>query len=357
MRSELRHRSGFALAVAILGLALALPAWVQADEPKKDKPAPPAAKKDEPEVKLPAVFAKSAPEGPADLKAMQKQVKEIFKKVMPATVCVQVGSGSGSGVIISEDGYVLTAGHVSGDPKRNCTIIFPDGKKVKGKTLGYNEGIDSGLVKITEKGKWPHVPMGDSSKLKVGQWCITLGHPGGFRSGRTPVLRLGRVMHTNKNLIRTDCALVGGDSGGPLFDLAGRVIGIHSRISWDITANIHVPVNTYKETWDDLVAGKKWGGLFDFASRTPPQAILGVSFDRESKELKIAEITKDGPADKAGLKVGDLVLGIDGNKLKEHADLVAFLYKKKPGDEVKIEIDRDGDMETIDLKLGKRPNP
>jgi serine protease Do len=339
-----------ASAIAVLLFALSIPAWAADEKPEKD--APPIPKVERVDGKIPAVFAKSAPEGVDDLKAMQKHVKKMLAKVVPATVGLVVGGGSGSGVIISEDGYILTAGHVSGTPDRNCTVILSDGKKLKGKTLGYNKGIDSGLVKITDKGKYPFVGLGESGKLQTGQWCLTLGHPGGFRPGRPPVLRLGRILASNKNLIRTDCALVGGDSGGPLFDLAGRVIGIHSRISNDITANIHVPVDTYRETWDRLVASEEWGG-----GPRRAQAILGVGFSRDGTDLKILELTKGGPAAKAGFEEGDVITAIDGMKVKVRTDLQGYLMKKKPGDEVKVEVEREGEKETITLKLGKRPNP
>ena len=346
--------------VAVLILGLSFPAWGRDEKDKKveksektEKTTPPAPKVESLKDKIPAVFLKPAPEGVEDLKAMQKHVKKMLEKVMPATVGLVVGAGSGSGVIISEDGYILTAGHVSGTPDRNCTVIMPDGKRLKGKTLGYNKGIDSGLVKITDKGKYPFVGLGESGKLQPGQWCLTLGHPGGFRAGRTPVLRLGRVITSNKNLIRTDCALVGGDSGGPLFDIMGRVIGIHSRISTGITENIHVPVDTYRETWDRLVAGEEWGGLLDFGGTRRAQAVLGIKFSKGGTDLEIIELTKDGPAEKAKFEVGDVLTTIDGMNLAARADLKAYLLKKKPGDEVKIEIEREGEKQTITLKLGK----
>src|ERR1700758_5044418 len=102
--------------------------------------------------------------------------------------------------------------------------------------------------------------MGKSTSLTKGQWVVSIGHPGGFRPNRTPVVRLGRVLEANANLIVTDCTLVGGDSGGPLFDLDGKVIGIHSRISSGLAFNFHVPVDTYRTTWDRLVKGDVWGG-------------------------------------------------------------------------------------------------
>src|SRR5262249_60443961 len=95
----------------------------------------------------------------------------------PAVVNVKIGMGQGSGVIVSADGYILTAGHVSGPPNRTVEISLADGRKVKGKTLGVNRSIDSGMIKIISEGKWPHVELGDSGALKKGQWCLAVGHP------------------------------------------------------------------------------------------------------------------------------------------------------------------------------------
>jgi serine protease Do len=207
-----------------------------------------------------AVFEKPALESLAELKILEKQVRTVVEKVLPCTVAIQVGSAMGSGIIVTEDGYVLTAGHVSGKPDRDATVFLPDGKRIKAKTLGADFGADSGLVKITEEGSWPHIDMGKSADLKRGNWCVAVGHPGGFRSGRSPVVRLGRILRTGK-FLQTDCTLVSGDSGGPLFDLEGKVIGIHSNIGMYITMNQCVPVDTFRDSWERLIAGESWGGL------------------------------------------------------------------------------------------------
>lgn len=311
-----------------------------------------------------AILDKKDPDGLADLKAMQDRVKSVLKKVMPATVGVLLGPGAGSGVIVTDDGIVLTAGHVSGKPDQNCTLVFPDGTRVKGKTLGYNKRMDSGMIKITDKvpphiavdGKFPTAPRGDSSKLKRGQWLLAVGHPGGYRNGRTPPVRLGRVLKSEGSLIQTDCALVGGDSGGPLFDLDGNVIGIHSRISWSLNSNIHVPVNAYKDDWERLAKGEEWGGYFDFLSRPANQGYLGVVFDPEAEDLKITEVTKDSPAAKAGLKAGDVIVKIGDTKFEARKDLMEFMRKKKIGDEVTVHLLRDDKPMKFTLKLGKRPS-
>jgi serine protease Do len=306
---------------------------------------------------LPTALDRSAPQSAEDLKAIQDHVKKVIKKVTPAVVGIQIGGSAGSGVIIDEEGHVLTAGHVSGKPGRECTLILPDGKRVKGKTLGQNVGIDSGLIKITDKGKYPFVRMGDSTKVKLSEWVLSIGHPGGFKPTRSTVVRVGRVLKTNKTLIQTDCTLVGGDSGGPLFYMQGRVIGIHSRIGPPITENVHVPVNTYKETWDKLAKGESFGGVFPFFNNPPANtAYLGVVFERGSTDLKIDEVGEDTPAEKAGLKVGDVIVGIDDAKLKNRSDLFEFMSKKKPNDEVTVIVKRGDEEMKIKVKLGKRPS-
>jgi serine protease Do len=285
---------------------------------------------------------------------MQAHVKKVLQKVMPATVGIRMGMSAGSGVIIDAEGHVLTAGHVSGAPNRSCTVILPDGRQLKAKTLGQNTAFDSGMIKIIdkpEKGKtWDYVEMGDSSKLKPGQWCLAIGQPGGFRPGRTPVVRLGRIQMVGRALVQSDCTLVGGDSGGPLFDMDGRVIGIHSRIGPLITANIHVPVNAYRDTWDRLVKGESWSSL-----RPANAGYIGISFAFGSDDLIVTEVSEKSPAAKAGLKVGDVVTAIDGKKVTNRRELAAHMESKKVNDEVTLEVLRDEEHMTFKLKLGKRP--
>jgi len=204
-----------------------------------------------------SVLKKHAPENIADLRAIQEQATSIAQKVVPCTVALHVGMAQASGVIVTPDGFVLTAAHVIGRPGRDVTITFPDGKTAQGKTLGLNPQVDGGLVQITDKGPWPFAPIAPRDEsLKLGDWCLATGHPGGFQAGRTPPVRLGRVIDSERAVLRTDCIITMGDSGGPLFDMQGRVIGIHSRISEETTMNLHVPAATYQEAWEVLKAGE-----------------------------------------------------------------------------------------------------
>jgi serine protease Do len=131
---------------------------------------------------LPAVFAKKAPENVRDLQDIENHTQKLVERVLPATVCVRIGNAYGSGVIIDREGHILTAGHVSGAANREATVILPDGKRLQAKTLGANNDIDSGLIVITDKADFPFLKMARSADLHRGQWCLSLGHPGGLPS-------------------------------------------------------------------------------------------------------------------------------------------------------------------------------
>lgn len=337
---------------SVLTAALAVSTLFAADV--KEVPIPEPA----PLERLPAILENANPRTLDELKEIQEQTRKVLQKVIPATVGLQVGGASGSGVIISEDGYVLTAGHVSGRPDQDVTIILHDGKRVKGKSLGQNKGIDSGMVKITTEGKYPFVLMGQSKDLARGTWVVTTGHPGGYKPGRSPVVRLGRILDATVTVLRSDCTLVGGDSGGPLFDMKGNVIGIHSRIGARITDNMHVPVDTYRDTWDKLVKGESFGGgFFGFGGgRANEGAYLGLMFDPGLDAPKVTEVTKDSPAEKAGVLVDDILTKFDGKVVKSFDELIKQLGTHKPGDVVAVEVLRESKPMTLKITLGKKPS-
>lgn len=295
----------------------------------------------------------TAPESIEELKALQATVKKVVDKTTACTVGVQIGLGAGSGVIVSEDGLVLTAAHVSGDPGKDCTLILPDGTRVKGKTLGTNDKLDSGMIQITDKGpkdgKWPHLTVGKSADLKKGQWLVALGHPGGYKKDRPPVARLGQVQENAKDYLRSSCTLVGGDSGGPLFDLDGNVVGIHSRIGYTLASNIHVPADGFKNEWEKLVKGEQIGRTV-----RPSGAIIGVEFEPDANEPKLKQVYEDGPAESAGLKAGDIITSFDGKDVSTADDIRGILKKKKPGDIVTVVVKRGTRTVEKSITLGKR---
>jgi len=308
-------------------------------------------------ARVEALSTGEAPQSIDDLKALEARLKDLSTKLIASTVNVRVGPAQGSGVIISEDGYVLTAGHVCIEPDRNVTFTLSDGRRVQGKSLGMNTKLDSGLMKITTEGEYPAIEWGDSSKLKPGQWVVALGHPGGLERGRSPVLRLGRVLSTDDSVISTDCTLVGGDSGGPLCDLDGNVIGINSRIGGPLTVNLHVPTNQYRQSWDRLAAGELWG---DDGRGRP---YIGVKGDTDSLEAKIAQVYDGTPAEDAGVKPGDVIIRFDGEKVTDFASLAALVPRRHPGQEVNMVVRRpnaeSGKAAEIELKIvigGRAPS-
>lgn len=277
-----------------------------------------------------AVFEKSAPADAADLLAIQKHVQQLAERVRSATVAVRIGKTHGSGVIVSEDGYVLTAAHVAGDSSRPATLILPDGKQVRGKTLGLMRLADAALIKITEEGPWPHVEMGEIADVEAGDWCLAFGHPRGYRRGRQPVMRLGRVLYSGESLIQTDCTLVGGDSGGPLFDIRGNVIGVHSRISPSISSNYHVPVTHFENNWDKLRVARK----------PAESGFLGVGGRKHDRGCKVTSVVPNTPAETAGIESGDIVASVDGTTVTGFDQMASLIREKKPGDEVTLQIIR-----------------
>lgn len=295
-----------------------------------------------------SVFAKAAPEGLDDLQTMEARVGELVTKLTPSTVAVRVGGAMGSGVVI-EGGYVLTAGHVSGKPGQRATVILHDGKRLAAETLGRNQQMDSGLIKLLDEADIPTVAMGSTDDLKRGDWCLCLGHPGGYQAGRPPVVRLGRVVRIEPTAIRTDCTLVGGDSGGPLFDMQGRVIGIHSRIAASLTANFHVPIDTFVNTFDRLAEG------LDFDGSSRP--VIGVRGEDHERGCRVVELFQDLPAKKAGLREGDVIVRLGKVTVGGLGDLVGAVNNHLPGDEVTIEFLRGNERIIRKVTIAEHPQP
>jgi serine protease Do len=297
------------------------------------------------------ILGGGVPVGLADLRAMQTHVQKLTEQLQKCTVGVTVGNAQGSGVIISKDGYVLTAAHVAGKPNNTVIFSLADGRELTGKTLGLNKSMDAGLMKIEDAGEFPFAEMGTSDALKEGQWCLATGHPGGYQEDRGVVLRLGRVLllpTQETKAITTDCTLVGGDSGGPLFDMDGRVIGINSRIAGQLVANMHVPVGEFKASWERLNKGEAWG---HYPGQEP---VLGVRGEEGATNAKISLVFPKSPAEKADLRVGDIVVKFDGQDIgtfQELRDAVALHF---PNDLVKLQVKRGEELLQIELRLGKK---
>jgi serine protease Do len=295
-----------------------------------------------------------------EMKAMEGKVKALVTKNMPSVVSLigEKSRGAGSGTIVSADGVILTAAHVS-QGNDEMIVVFPDGKSTRCKVLGANYTRDVSLCKIIEPGTYPFVEIGDSDKLELATIVVALGHPGGYDVRRTPPVRIGRI--GTKNLggfLVSDCTLISGDSGGPLFDLEGKLIGVHSSISADLSFNRDAPVSAAKADWNKLLAGEQWGRLNAGPGEFVPnreKAVIGGALDGESTNgVSLLEVYPKSPLDVAGLKKDDVITSAGGQPVKTADDLVARLGKSKPGDKLELGYRRGGDEQKAQVSLISR---
>lgn len=303
------------------------------------------------------LFSGEVPKTIDQLRQMEIRFAEISEKVKAATVNIQMRESQGSGVVVSSDGYILTAAHVIGDPNQTAKITFlhdldENGKPkvvfARAKTLGIDRNIDSGMLKIVEKegeeNDFPYLDIAISAELNEGQWVMAVGHPGGLDEARGMVTRIGRILSSGKRVIRTDCTLVGGDSGGPLIDMNGDLIGIHSRIGSDLVDNLHVPADVYSENWDSLAKALILDG----------KPSLGINVVDDTNVIK--EVTKGRAADNAGLKVGDVISKIESFDITDKASLGKAIKELdlRPNSKIEIVVIREAEEKELELKVGEK---
>ncbi len=295
---------------------------------------------------------KQAPENIRDLKKIQESLQKNLPRSRAATVSIDLGGGSGSGVIVSEKGLVLTAAHVSAGVGKKMTIIMEDGTRYKAVSLGLVASTDAAMVQIEEEGNYPYVELDRGDTPSLGDWVYALGHSGGFEKERGVGVRIGRLVRMAEQTINSDCNLIGGDSGGPLFDMNGRLIGIHSRVGASLEQNMHVPLREFLANWNGMV-NKEFIGEGPFAQRAT--AFMGIGTeDREEGGVVVQEVGEGTPAAGAGIKEGDVILEIGGEKVENKERFSASLKELSPGDKVKLKILRNDEEMEIEVELGEK---
>lgn len=265
----------------------------------------------------------------------------------------------GTGFIISPDGYILTNNHVVNGADE-VMVKLSDGREVKGEIKGSDEKVDLALIKISEKERLPFAELGDSDSLEVGEWVMAIGNPFGLSHTVTAgiISAKGRVIGSGPydDFIQTDASINPGNSGGPLFNAEGRVIGINTAIIAGGGGGIGfaIPITMAKSIVNQLrESGKVTRGYLGVRFQ-PLTADLAKSFGLESdKGALIASVEKDTPAEKAGLKAGDVIVEYDGRQITEGNELPRYVAATPVDKKVRIVIYRDGAKQDILLVVGK----
>jgi serine protease Do len=271
--------------------------------------------------------------------------------------------GQGSGFIISKDGYILTNNHVVGDVDK-ITVVLQDERTFSAKLIGTDPDSEVALIKI-EGDDFPVLPMGDSGKLEIGDWVIAIGNPFGLSETVTVgvVSAKGRNnMHiaAYEDFIQTDAAINPGNSGGPLINLDGQVIGINTAIVSEsggyMGIGFAIPINMARRIQEQLREhGKVSRGYMGlYAQDVDADMAEGLGL-KEAAGVVVATVEKDSPAAKAGVKVQDVILAINGKKVKSYDAFRNEVALLPPGSKARLDVIRDGKPTEVTVKLGERP--
>ncbi|WP_458762267.1 Do family serine endopeptidase [Cupriavidus basilensis] len=274
-------------------------------------------------------------------------------------------SSLGSGVIVSAEGYILTNHHVV-DGADEIEVALTDGRKANAKVVGSDPETDLAVLKITLK-DLPAITLGRIENVKVGDVVLAIGNP--FGVGQTVTMgivsALGRShlgINTFENFIQTDAAINPGNSGGALVDAQGNLLGvntaIYSRSGGSLGIGFAIPVSTAKQVMESIISTGSvtvgWIGV-EPQDMTPE---IAESFGLEAKEgALIAAVVQGGPADKAGVKPGDVLVSVDGQSITDTTALLNAIAQLKPGAEAKMKVVRRGKPTELTVMIGKRPPP
>ncbi len=321
------------------------PAGTVAAEATSTSPAP-TVPETAPPTTVPLVEGRSSDEPVAD----------VAEALLPSIVQIQTPAGIGSGVIYDSNGLILTAAHVV-DGFSNVTVRLSDGDKLPGDVLGTDANNDIAVIRIDRSGL-PAAPLALDEKPRVGQLAIALGSPWGLDSTVTAgvVSAVDRPLEGPRGVIRsmiqTDAPINPGNSGGALADRYGRVIGINVSIFSVAGANagvgFAVPIDRAYEVAQAIIEGRQVEPAF--------LGVRGTDMAIGEGGALITEVMPDSAAERAGIRVGDLVTSLDGQQITGIQDLAAAVRSRQPGDVVTVEVVRDGETLTLEVELGAQPS-
>jgi len=280
--------------------------------------------------------------------------------------------GVASGVIISADGHVLTNHHVIEDAER-IRITLPDQRRFEGTVVGSDPDSDLAIVKINGQGL-PTARLGDSARLRKGEWVVAIGNPLGFEStvtvGVVSAARRGTFTVEGKRLhsvIQTDAAINQGNSGGALVDLDGRLVGINTAIvstplsGGSIGIGFAIPINDARPVVAQLMHSgrvtRPWIGIRYEPLLDPQDAVWSDVPADDRRGVVVREVFETSPAASAGLRAGDVIRRLDRTPIDDSEDVVEFVQRHSPGDAISIAVVRGGRLKSVKLRLSQRPEP
>lgn len=270
-----------------------------------------------------------------------------------------VRKGIGSGFIISPDGLIVTNNHVV-IGSTQLTVTLPDGKTYTGKVVGKDPGTDLALVKIPGQGL-PTLPLANPKSLRVGQWVVAIGSPLGLQhtvtAGILSAMNRDVELNPRVGFLQTDAPINPGNSGGPLLNLEGQVIGVNSAVAKEAQGiGFAIPVSTLQAIIPQLEAHgsveRPWlgVGVKDLPDNT------STMFYPVSHGAMVAQVTPHSPASQIGLHQGDVILKVDGKPIHSASELIWAIGQHKVGDQVQLEVSRDGQTKTLTTTLQKMPD-
>lgn len=290
------------------------------------------------------------------------------------TIFLEDGSvslGLGTGFIVTEDGYIVTNQHVSGEKNSTCYVTLEDGRNFNAKVVWSDEDLDLSVIKINTT-KLDYLELGDSDEIKVAQTVYAIGNPIGYEFQRTVTSgivsaldRTIKVVEDDKtfymeDLIQTDATINLGNSGGPLINKKGEVLGINSvKITTAEGIGFAIPINIIKPIVEKFKTDGEFTsatlGVFAYDKSVVPyiNSELGVNMDLESG-IYVDTVVKNSPAYKANLKSGDIILSIDGVELNKMSELRRYIYSKNVGDTVNIKYVRSKKQYEVNVTLAKK---
>jgi serine protease Do len=267
----------------------------------------------------------------------------------------------GSGFIIDADGFILTNNHVVENAQK-IVVKLSDDQEYEAKVVGRDAKTDIAIIKINAKAALTAASLGDSDNLDVGEWVVAIGNPFGLDSTVTSGIVSAKGRHIGQgpydNFIQTDASINPGNSGGPLINLRGEVIGINtaifSRTGGNMGIGFAIPINLAKEVLPQLRGKGKVtrGYLGVLIQKVTPEIAESLGMDRGYGAL-VANVSKDGPADKAGVKVGDVIVEFDGKEVKDSGDLPIIVARTAVDKKIRMKVLRDKTEVTLDVAVGE----